>query len=604
MIRWPQRWLPAAVLTPLALALHFAFYRADGVYPHVVHVGPWLVVMALLGAAPGRWTLAAYHVLFSVPVQVIFYIDGIVYTNYRTHFNGAILRMLLTPGVEDLFEFSLRDYFKLTVLVLVAVGLVTAAAWGLSVALRRLPKLGTSLGRYLLFTVLAVVGITLVEKALYAWSDLRSRRDVLVNARVIPFYLPATCKHIARNMGMKVDRQYQFGSSLALNYPRAEVAVPKESPKYNVVWIAVEGWRADALVPEVSPRLSRFGKKCLVAERHYSSGNCTRFGIFGMFYGLDAFYWQAFLAERQGPLLIKLLKDMNYDFLVMGAANFRNPEFRLSCFVDLADEQVIHGRALGRKSYDRDLTMSRKFEEFLAARDGSRPFFFFAFLDSTHSPYKWKKLPDFSPPFSGYEKKVRHERLAGDAEERRQAFIRYKNSAAYVDHLIGGMVADLERRGLLEKTIVMISGDHSEEFGENGFFGHNGSFDDYQLVTPFLFHYPGVKPGRIKAMTSHVDMAPTTLRLLGVTEPPASYCQGLDLRGELKRSYVVAGSYSSAAVIVDDGHRLVFPIEGYRISTVDVFDSEYREPPDREAVLRRHVGKLGEVLKASGLFKK
>ncbi len=580
---------------PLAYLAHFA----------LLHLVVYGIAAALLAACPRRWALAVFYALVMPGLHLLLFIDGVVFTNYRTHFNGTILKMMTTPGAGDLFDFAGRDFLKVAGLILLLAGLEVGAALGLWRLVTRKRALAARFPRYALVTAAAVVAVTLFEKGLYAWSDATSRRDVLVNARVIPFYLPATAKHFFRKLGVKVDRQHGFSTSLALKYPLNPVSVPEKPAGYNVLWMVIDGWRFDALSPEVSPRLSKFSERCLVGERHYSSGNCTRFGIFGLFYGLDGFYWQSFLAEHQGPVMVKLLKQMDYDFLMMGSANFNNPEFLRTCFQDLDEKQVIHGKQLFRgKNYLRDLAMVERFGEFLKKRDAEKPFFCFMFLDATHSPYKFKELPGFKPPFAGYDEGVRHEKLAGDQRERRQAFVRYKNSVAYVDFMLGGALEDLEKRGLLEKTIVMITGDHGEEFGENGFFGHNGSFDDYQVKTPLIFYYPGVKPGRIKKLTSHLDLAPTTLRLLGVKSPPGDYCQGLDLLGENQRSYVVATSYSRAGIITGDGYRLAFPFEYYRISTVDIFDQDYREPADRKALLRRHVPKLDEVLKAAARFKR
>jgi uncharacterized protein len=588
---------PGWVHLPLAYLAQFAALQ-------LIFFG--LVALLLTPRWPraGRWMVVSLFAVFMPLAHLLVYVDGVIYTNYRHHFNAAILEMLLTPGAEDLFAFSLRDYLKAGTILAGMLLAEVAAAEGIRRVLLRRPALLRGVKRYAPITAVAIVLVLAAEKSLYAWADATSRRDVLVNARVIPFYLPATCKHIARRLGVKVDRRYRFSRSLALKYPLEPLQFEPRAEKYNVVWIAIEGWRVDALSAEVSPRLWAFGRKALVAERHYSSGNCTRIGIFGMFYGLDGFYWHPFLAERRGPAMLRSLRERGYEFLVMGAANFKNPEFRLSCFVELKDAEVIHGRRLGKKSPQRDLAIAGKFEEFLEGREGSTPFFCFAFLDSTHSPYRWGELPGFKPPFSGYGEGVRHEKLAGDGDERRRALIRYKNSAAYVDHLVGGMLDGLQRRGLLRKTIVVVTGDHGEEFGENGRFGHGGGYGDFQVRTPLIFHYPGVKPGRMSKMTSHVDLLPTTLKLLGIRNPPRDYCQGLDLLGAERRSYVVATGYSNGALVADDGYRLVFPIGGYRLSTMDILDSDYRPARSRATVLRRHVGKLREALKASKRFKR
>ncbi len=64
-------------------------------------------------------------------------------------------------------------------------------------------------------------------------------------------------------------------------------------------------------------------------------------------------------------------------------------------------------------------------------------------------------------------------------------------------------ILSLKKSGMLEKTIVLITGDHGEEFYENGFLGHTSSFDDYQTKTVFVLHYPGIKNQTINRITSH-----------------------------------------------------------------------------------------------------
>jgi hypothetical protein len=585
--------LPAAFISNVAV-LHLLVF--------LLYAG--LARLPRLGAP---WFLFVYHALVLVPLHAVNYIDAVVFTNHRMHINGAIIEMLLTPGVGDLFAFPARDFIKFFgVIAALAAAQIAAAFWLLRGCAAR-PELTARWRRVLAVWAAVALGLLLFEKGLYAWADGTSRRAVLVNARVVPAYLPATCKHLLRRLGVKVDRQHGFDTSLSLRYPLEPVEPPAEPRRYNIVWIAVEGWRVDALCPEVSPRLSRFAARCLTGERHYSTGNCTRLGIFGMLYGLEGFYWHPMLSERRGPVLVNVLRKMDYRMLAMGAANFNNPEFRLTCFVEMPEDEVVHGKGLVRgPSHERDREITERFARFVDGGGAApRPFFCFMFLDSTHAPYHFQELPGFRPPFSGYESSVRYELLAGHPEERRQAFVRYRNSAAYVDHLLGGVVEDLERRGLLESTIVMISGDHGEEFGETGLFGHNGSFNDHQVRTPFIFHHPGVRPGRIAELTSHADWAPTVLSLLGVTAPPGNYSQGRDLLGGAPpREYVVAGSFSSVAAIADDGWRMAFPFDGYRMSTLDIYDGEGRPPADRSATLARHAAKLRLVLEGSRRFKK
>ena len=575
----------------LAFLSHFALIQAA-------------VTGLLAGAAaalPRRWLVLWVFPIFLAGIHFFFHLDKIVYELSRAHFNYAALMLVTTPGVEDNLQFSSAQFLKAAAICLGLAALVHLAARGAWRLAERRPDFPARLKRHALVGAAVLLGAVAIEKAAYAAADLRSLADVLVNTERLPFYPPVTCKRLAARLGLRVEREYRFDRGLGLHYPLAEVRPPAEPKRYNILWIAVEGWRFDALTPEITPNLWRFGTRSLVGERHYSSGNTTRFGIFGMFYGLNGFYWDPFLRARQEPVFLRLLQEMGYQLRAMGSANFNSPEFRQTCFAGLGEEQLFdHFTGL---SPDRDQAMVESFRGFLAARDGSRPFFCFMFLDSPHS-YRFKELPGFTPPFgSDRAEFVSYERLARSERERQKARLRYRNALAYSDFLIGQALADLEARGLLADTIVMIAGDHGEEFGEAGYCGHNSAFDDWQVRTAFVFHYPGVRPGRIARLTCHQDWAPTVLGLLGVRAPPSDYCQGMDMLGGAGRSYAVASGWSKAGIITAEG-RLVFPFKGYRLSTTEVYDAEGRKLADPAGFRQGLRPVLVEVLESARTFKR
>ena len=72
----------------------------------------------------------------------------------------------------------------------------------------------------------------------------------------------------------------------------------------------------------------------------------------------------------------------------------------------------------------------------------------------------------------------------------------YDSAIAYLDEQIGRLLDELERRGRLKNTLVIITSDHGEAFGENGRFGHIDSAYLTQLRVPLLISMPGVIPAR------------------------------------------------------------------------------------------------------------
>lgn len=561
-----------------------------------------LPLAAAAAALPRRRLVLWLPAALWGPLLLFFYVDQMVFVRYKMHLNGTILSFLTTPGLRDNLALSASMYVKAGLLVAVAGGLEHLAARWLWRLAERKPAVAERLGRHAAAAGALLLAAALVEKPLYAAADIAGRRDVLLNAEVLPFYLPATCKRLAAALGVRPERVRRFDRDSMLRYPLRPVPLPESPRKLNVLWIAVEQWRSDAFTPQVAPNLWRFSRRCLVGRRHYSSGNTTRYGIFGMFYGLHGFYWESFLAARQPPVFLDLLRAMGYQMLAMGSANFDNPELNLTCFAGLREGEVVSG--FPEHGAAGDAAMTARFGEFLDRRDPQRPFFAFLFLDGPHS-YTFLDPPGFTPPFpSGCGRTVDYEKAGRDPAYARHLKARYLNSLAFSDFLLGRVLADLERRGLLESTVVMIAGDHGEEFGESGRFGHNSAFNDWQTRTMFLMWYPGCRPGGLDKMTSHLDWAPTALGLLGVRVPPGDYCQGLDVLGPEERDQAFCASWTCAAVITAEGGRMVFPMKYYRLSTLEVCDGRGRPLPDREGFLKRHGGKLREALESARRFRR
>lgn len=111
---------------------------------------------------------------------------------------------------------------------------------------------------------------------------------------------------------------------------------------------------------------------------------------------------------------------------------------------------------------------------------------------------------------------------------------RYAGEVRYTDAVLAGVFREIERLGLAEDTIVVVTADHGEEFGEHGSVGHSRGVYEEVLRVPLVVWAPGLVPaGRvIEAQTSLVDLAPTLLDLLSL--PPVPGLQGESLAPVLR----------------------------------------------------------------------
>ncbi|HNH48849.1 MAG TPA: sulfatase-like hydrolase/transferase, partial [Myxococcota bacterium] len=106
------------------------------------------------------------------------------------------------------------------------------------------------------------------------------------------------------------------------------------------------------------------------------------------------------------------------------------------------------------------------------------------------------------------------------------------DAGVYADDVqLAALVALLERRGRSRDTLLLITSDHGELFGEAGLWEHHVSLEDAVLRVPLVLRFPGKVPaGRsIPQAVSGVDLLPTVLELLGLARLRPAGVQGRSL---------------------------------------------------------------------------
>jgi arylsulfatase A-like enzyme len=166
-------------------------------------------------------------------------------------------------------------------------------------------------------------------------------------------------------------------------------------------------------------------------------------------------------------------------------------------------------------------------DSFLAWLDRPRERPFFAFLNyfDTHGPYL---PPDslagrFGPRRTELAYHDLSNREAWTPQQIAAERAAYEGMLAYLDGELGRLFAELERRGLLDNTIIVVAGDHGEQFGEHGLMDHGNSLYSPLLRVPLLIRYPGRVPTglRIQQPASLRDLPATLVELSGAA--PASF---------------------------------------------------------------------------------
>ncbi|HLF25779.1 MAG TPA: sulfatase [Anaerolineae bacterium] len=119
----------------------------------------------------------------------------------------------------------------------------------------------------------------------------------------------------------------------------------------------------------------------------------------------------------------------------------------------------------------------------------------------------------------------------------------HNSAIAYLDARIAQILGWLQELALLDQTLVIITADHGENFGEHQLLGHSYCLYDTLLHVPLIVRYPPgrARPGRVGHQVQTLDLFPTILALLGDTSSELyRSLQGFDLLSSARHPFTVA----------------------------------------------------------------
>ena len=317
------------------------------------------------------------------------------------------------------------------------------------------------------------------------------------------------------------------------NWARERFAVsglPAARPEsLNVLVIVVDTLRASHLSGHgyhrpTSPNIDRIARQGVLFEHAFATSSWTSPSLASLLTG--------FYPSQHG---VDLGRQNEIRFLTLGEAlrarGYRTAAFSanlfwftrtngLGCgfirfedyFQSVEDMAVrpIYGRALHKVvfrglGFD-DIPARRRAADINRAllrwidRDRDRPFFAVLNYMDTHDPYL-PPLPyrnRFSTsrnPGGIINEHIGRAGLPLTAEQARNEIAAYDGGIAYVDDHIGSLLEELRRRGLPERTVLVITADHGESLGDHGLFTHASSLFTGEIHVPLIFAGPRLHPG-------------------------------------------------------------------------------------------------------------
>jgi arylsulfatase A-like enzyme len=318
-----------------------------------------------------------------------------------------------------------------------------------------------------------------------------------------------------------------LGGDLRLDRKPEDVAfvpVPPEIPAdANVVLITIDTLRADHVGAygygrATTPALDALAAEGTLFENGWAHAPSTRYSVPAILTGRYPshvswdmnVWWPALQPENQ--TLAEVLKSRGFATgAILNYSYFDRPR-RMDQGFDSYDNanarlHVGHDPASTRGSSSRQQAEAaiRWLDEHAAGR-------FFLWLH-------------FYDPHHQYESHEGTERF-GDDE-----LALYDHEIRFTDDQMATVLQRLRALGVWDKTVVIVTGDPGEGFGEHGVRFHGYHLYAPQTKVPFVVRVPGAAPRRVKTPAGHVDLLPTLANLVGA--PPAPEMEGRSLLGEI-----------------------------------------------------------------------
>lgn len=492
-------------------------FRISGLIIYFGLISSFLVLVTKLLSLFYRPLLKPLAIAIFSLAQVIVFANLQIHSLYHFHINGMVLNLLFSGALLETIAFSWVMWFSIS-LILVALIL---AEWGLVSWIQQKSTLNYKRKFWFLFSLL-LIGFVLLngfaEGLRWHWVN---------NQRVyIPWLPPISMRSHLKRMGFDIQKAPESLStkSTAIHYPLEKLHCTNPQPM-NLVFLVVDSLRADMLSPEIMPFTSQLKLRALNFNQHYSNANSTRYGMFSLFYGLNGTYWHPMLSAERGSVLFDVTQEKNYQHFIYGSTKLTFPEFDRTIFSSLRNQLK---KGSHKNSADNDREITDLLLEDIQSRNTTQPFVGFVFFDSPHAFHLPNNYPEvFSPRLDT----VNYLSLDDDYDP--LPFLNlYKTTAHYVDTQIQRIIEQLDAQQLTNKTLIVITSDHGQEFNETGlnYWGHNGNFSQWQTHVPMLILWPGKKPESFDHLSSHEDLIPTLMQdLFQCSNPIDRYSTGQSL---------------------------------------------------------------------------
>ena len=340
---------------------------------------------------------------------------------------------------------------------------------------------------------------------------------------------------LSRAQGVSRIELTAEGGALRLLAPAIVAPLPEGAaaprPIRNVLLVLVDTLRADKLGPYrrdtrvQTPGLLRFAERASTMLHAHSQENWTKPSVATLLSSLmpweHATTQHESVVPRTVRLLPEILKDDGFHTGAFICNGYVSDRFGFGRGWSTYRNYIREGRRTMAELVAADVL------QWLDARPTDKPFFLYVHTIDPHVPYRppaehlalygdpsYRGRVDFSRDATLLEN-VKLGRLRLDDRDKAHLQALYDGEITYTDVHFAAILDGLDRRGLSDDTMVVLTSDHGEEFWDHGSVGHGHSVYEELLHVPLFVRLPGEPARRLRDSVGLVDVMPTILEALG-----------------------------------------------------------------------------------------
>ena len=207
-------------------------------------------------------------VFFCFLLNILAYINGIVFQLYKFHINGFVLDLLLGENAGQIFVFNTALVARITGHLLIVLILFCSLAY----CGYKFSRLVTA-GRIKIYVSVTLLCLFLTH-ILHAYAAAANQSSIQNVAMCLPQFYPLTANKLMVKLGVLDNASQNIDNSdcnAAFFYPKHKLVVSDSIPPKNIVFLVLDSWNTRTFTRENCPNIRTFGDEAQVFPRHRSS---------------------------------------------------------------------------------------------------------------------------------------------------------------------------------------------------------------------------------------------------------------------------------------------------------------------------------------------